>query len=135
MRVDCQQSRSGTEQPTRKGYVMTNFSERFPGKAANFDQDGLNDVLDILVSEEEHVHETVKHLRERPRLLARRLFRLNRYQRAALSEMSDEDLKELVAPIADALAGGDATRVRLNLRERVTTQSPLSIRCYVEIET
>lgn len=107
-----------------------------PLKVGNADTDGLNDAYDAVVhGGAEMIREAGYLLREEPKMVIRRVLRLNAYQRAALAEMSSDETGTLVGPVIDALGSREPCRVRLRLTESLTTQSPLKIHCHIDIET
>src|SRR5271166_6606440 len=123
-------SRSSSE----SGQVMVEDLHALPVKVASFHQDGLNDALDVIVTSG-RAEEVAELLEDDPRTVARRVFCLNSYQRAALAEMSEEELKKLVAPAIEVLRSPTlAGKARLALSERITHESPLKIKCEISIE-
>lgn len=113
---------------------MPDGLDGLPVKVANFDDNGLNDALDIVVSQGQ-AREAAAALKANPRIAARRLFRLDACQRAALLEMTDVELARMADPIAEALSRDDPTDFSLVLTQRITRESPLKVRCEIEIET
>lgn len=113
---------------------MPQEMQAVPVKIGQIGQEALDDALDIVVSSGD-AREVAAALRENPRLVARRVFRMNPFQYAALSEMSDEQLQEMLAPLVRELEGDNPARVRAILREEVTHESPLKCSCKIEIET
>lgn len=106
-----------------------------PVKFAVADTDGISNALDVLASTPEDARDVAQLLEERPIDVIRRVLTLNRYQRAGLAEMTDDELKELVRPVLEVLRSDDPGRLRgVRLVERLERQSPVRIRCQVEVE-
>jgi hypothetical protein len=111
-----------------------NRIQKLPLKVGNADTDGVNDAYEAVVyGGPELIREAGYLLREDPKGVIRRMFRMNAYQRAVLAEMPNHEVRELVAPVLDALGSRDPTRSRLRFSEIITTNSPLKGRCHVEI--
>ncbi len=76
-------------------------------KLARFDEEGLNDALDIAVGDDETRQWAIKALRENPRALIRRTFRLTPGQRLGLMRASDTSIREIANHVADLLEQGE----------------------------
>lgn len=117
-----------------EGGKAVEFRE-LPVKFAVADTDGISNALDVLASTPEDARDVAQLLEERPIDVIRRVLTLNRYQRAGLAEMTDDELKELVRPVLEVLRSDDPGRLRgVRLVERLERQSPVRIRCQVEVE-
>jgi hypothetical protein len=116
---------------------MPNGLDMFPLKVADFDEDGLNNALDILVANGVS-RDAASALRDSPRTLrmvAKRVFRLNAVQRAALLELTDDDLHAMAAPLMEALVRDDPSDFRAILTQQVTRESPLRVSCTITVDT
>jgi hypothetical protein len=80
---------------------------------ANQEVKGLNKLVDIARQNPEQAHQVAHHLRDNPRKVIQQLFRLSAVQASTLNNTSDEDLKQMVAPIADALSQDKLKAMRL----------------------
>jgi hypothetical protein len=108
--------------------------KEFPLKVGRMDTEGINNAVDALITDEKLRGSAVELLRKNPHLLIRRMISLNPYQRGALKEMSEKELADLLAPVVKALESDKYTAFRVRVREDVVTQSPLRIRCIIEID-
>jgi hypothetical protein len=109
--------------------------ENLPVKVALADTDGINNAYDSIVWSREGAGDLERLLREQPRDVIRRVLSLNRYQRASLGEMTDEEVTELVQPVLELLRSDDPTRMRgLRLAETIVRQSPIKVKCTIEID-
>jgi hypothetical protein len=108
--------------------------DNIPPKVGPASEEGINDAIDAIVSEPERARDVAQVLEENPRIAIRRAVELNSYQRAALVELSDGEVQELVAPVVEALRSDDVQNFRVRLTERVETESPLRIRCRLDID-
>jgi hypothetical protein len=110
--------------------------ETAPIKRFLLSQDGIENALDAVVSDPDQAKNIASLLNTDPRILIRRVFHMNAFQRAALDEMEDDELTKIIEPIAKALIKRDANDLRVKLwREEVTHSSPLSCKCHIEIDT
>jgi hypothetical protein len=105
-----------------------------PSNAGPATDEGINDALEAAFADEEEAKGLADLLEQNPRRSIRRAIRLNRYQRASLMEMSDDELRELVSPVVGALRGADPFDFRARIVEQVITESPLKIKCTIEID-
>jgi hypothetical protein len=115
---------------TRRRFAVDNI----PPKVGPATEEGINDAIDAVVSEQERAEVVAGLLEEDPRMAIRRALELNSYQRAALVEMTDDEVGELVSPVVEALRSDDPQNFRVRLDERVETESPLRIRCRLEVD-
>ena len=106
-----------------------------PAKVAAADTDGINNAIDLVATSREDAVDVARMLTDQPQEVIRRVLALNRYQRAGLGEMTSNELQELVRPVVDVLRSDDPSRMRgLKLVEDIIRESPLRIRCRVEID-
>jgi hypothetical protein len=106
-----------------------------PVKVAPADTDGINNALDLLATTREDAQDVARFLTEQPQDVIRRVLNLNRYQRAGLGELTPEELQELVNPVVKVLQSDEAGKMRgLKLVEEIVKQSPVRIRCRIEID-
>jgi hypothetical protein len=116
---------------------MPNGLEGLPVKIGPFTEDALNDALDIVVTSAQSRGASAA-LQDHPALVARRVFSLDSCQRAALLEMTDEELQEVVRPVVRALEAASAdpnVQFRALLSQQVLRESPLRVRCRIDIDT
>jgi hypothetical protein len=106
-----------------------------PVSAGSADSEGLNHALNAIVVDSPTAKGLAALLEQNPRGVIRRAILLNRYQNASLAEMSDQEVSTLVKPVIGALRGPNALKMRLRITEQITTNSPLSIHCSIDIET
>jgi hypothetical protein len=106
-----------------------------PMQLGGADTEGINNVLYAIVHDEQSAKDFAALLQANPRGVIRRTVALNRYQQAALSEMSDDEVHKLVAPVIKSLRGPDPVKHRAIMTERIETHSPLHIKCGIEINT
>ena len=67
--------------------------------------------------------------------MIRRALRLNRFQRAELMTMSDEEVRGLVAPVTDALKGPNATNFRVRYIEQVLpARNSVKLNCETKVD-
>lgn len=97
------------------------------------DDEGLNNVLNAIVYDEESGRDFAALLEKNPRALIRRTVRLNRYQNASLREMTDEKLRSLLQPVVDGLRKPEVLKMNLHIEEHITTQSPMSVSCTITV--
>jgi hypothetical protein len=108
---------------------------QLPAKIARADTDGINNALEALVVDAGGAKNLAELLRADPIAVIRRTLHLNPYQRAGLAEMTKEEIAKLIAPVYEVLSEKDPTRLRgLRLVEQVIRQSPVKIKCHIEIE-
>ena len=92
--------------------------DNIPPKVGPATEEGINDFIDAVVSEPERAEIVAGLLEEDPRMAIRRALELNSYQRAALLAMSDDEVRELVSPVVEALRGEDPQNFRVRFSER-----------------
>ena len=108
--------------------------ENLPVKMAKANTDGINDAVDLLSSRGD-AKDVARMLSEQPLDVIRKVLSLNRYQRAGLAELKDDEVKELVEPVVKVLQSEDPGQMRgLRLVESIVRESPIRIRCRIEIE-
>ena len=104
-------------------------------KIARADTDGINNAIEALVVDEVSAKSLAGLLKENPVAVIRRTLHLNPYQRAGLAEMTKDEIAKLIAPVLEVLTSRDPARLHgLRLVEEVIRQSPVKIRCHIEID-
>ena len=83
-----------------------------PNRVASLDTRGLNKALDLARNSGEIATQAKDLLRTNPRELINQVFRLSDKQRMALARLTDEQLKQLVKPVAERM-DSDLTNVNL----------------------
>jgi hypothetical protein len=106
-----------------------------PVKVAAADTDGINNALDLLATTRKDAQDVAGFLAEQPQEVIRRVLNLNRYQRAALGEMTPEELQELISPVVEVLRSDEPGKLRgVRLVEEIVKQSPVRIQCRIQID-
>ena len=106
-----------------------------PAKIARADTDGINNAIEALVVDQVSAKKLAGMLRENPIAVIRRTLHLNPYQRAGLAELTWEEIDTLIKPVLEVLTSEEPARLRgLRLVEQITRQSPVKIKCHIEIE-
>src|SRR5271165_1180748 len=106
-----------------------------PTKIARADTDGINNVIEAIVVDEVSAQSLAGLLKEDPVAVIRRTLHLNPYQRAGLAEMTKDEIAKLITPVLEVLTSRDPARLRgVRLVEEVIRQSPVKIRCHIEID-
>jgi hypothetical protein len=109
--------------------------ENLPILLGSADTDGLNQALNAIVHDLQTAKDLASLLEKHPRAVIRRTLRLNRYQYGWLSEMSEERLRELVAPVVTGLRGPNVLNARLEFGERLETHSPFECTCTLHFKS
>jgi hypothetical protein len=108
---------------------------QLPAKIARADTDGINNAIEALVVDETSAKDLAGMLKEDPVAVIRRTLHLNPYQRAGLAEMTKDEIAKLIAPVLEGLTSREPAQARgLRLVEEVIRQSPVKIRCRIEID-
>ena len=76
-------------------------------KLLPFNEEGLNDALDLVWDDDEVRTRVIQGLRTNPRAVVRQTFRLTAAQRLALMRASDQDIRRITDHVAAALESGD----------------------------
>ncbi|HVR57215.1 MAG TPA: hypothetical protein VMT72_10350 [Pseudolabrys sp.] len=106
-----------------------------PMKISRADTDGINNALEAVVMDQVSGNSLAALLQEDPIGVIRRCLHLNRYQRAGLAEMTKDEITQLIAPLLKVLKSRDPAQLRgLRLVEEVVRQSPVKIKCHIEID-
>lgn len=106
-----------------------------PVKIARADTDGINNAIEAIVVDEASAENLARMLKKDPVAVIRRTLHLNPYQRAGLAELTEEEIATLISPVIEVLTSKDPARLRgLRLVEQVIRQSPVKIKCQIEIE-
>lgn len=109
--------------------------DKLAAKIARADSDGINNAIEALVVDEASAKSLAGMLKEDPVAVIRRTLHLNRYQRAGLAEMTKDEIAKLITPVIRVLTSKYPARLHgLRLVEEVTRQSPVKIKCKIEIE-
>jgi hypothetical protein len=106
--------------------------EEIPANMADLTEEGINNAIDAYVTNEGRAKNLADQLERNPRVVVKRVLRMNSAQRSGLSEYSDDELRDLTNPVVQALRGPNAMNFTVRYTERFETQSPL--RCRTEIE-
>ena len=104
-----------------------------PANVAPATEDGINDAIEAIAVDQRRARRLAEVLDKHPRRGLRRILRLNKYQRAQLMEMNDDEVKQLVRSTREALEGPDWDKFRVQYTEQIETNSPLRIQCDITI--
>lgn len=89
--------------------------DEIPAKIGAGTTDGINDAFEALVHDNKSAQELAELLGRDPRGTIRRVISLTADQRATLNDMTDAEIRELVAPVIEALGQPNPSEVQLEL--------------------